>query len=424
MTKPKSNILYQILSLGNQDDTPFRVAYKNYMFNLFLLLATPFAFLVMCINFYIGEYTLAFFNVAHLLVFVVGYYISFTQKNLDYRPLLLFIGAAISSYTGFVFKNGNEYRFLIMIVAAVVLCEKNWHYVLFVIFVSLSFVVIRMDELPLSNMRAVNIFEKIIKLLFPLGFFSICLYYFKEIYFKNQYKLETAYAELTKNKEERDRILNVVAHDLRSPLSGIAGISKMMLADDKVVEDNKEMLKLIEQSAESTLRLINDLMHTNINSVEQYQFQDIELNKLVQQILQMLVFTAKEKNIIIEANITKQKIVLKADKDKLDRVISNLVTNAIKFSKPGSIIHVSLHLNGEFAEIIVKDNGIGIPEYLQGKIFDLFTTAKRKGTAGEKSYGLGLAICKKIVEVHEGFIHVESKDGQGSSFIVKLPLKV
>lgn len=310
-----------------------------------------------------------------------------------------------------------------MIVAAVVLCEKNWQYILFVLFVSISFVAIRLDELPLNTMNDLKIFEKVIKLIFPLGFFSICLYYFKEIYFKNQYKLETAYAELTKNKEERDRILNVVAHDLRSPLSGIAGISKMMLADDKVVEDNKEMFKLIEQSAESTLRLINDLMHTNINSVDQYQFQEIELNKLVQQILQMLVFTAKEKNIIIEANITKQKITLKADKDKIDRVISNLVTNAIKFSKQGSMIHVSLHLNGEFAEIIVKDNGIGIPEYLQGKIFDLFTTAKRKGTAGEKSYGLGLAICKKIVEVHEGFIHVESKEGQGSSFIVKLPIK-
>jgi len=424
MNKPKSNIIYQFLSLGNKVDTPFRVAYKNYMFNLFLLLATPFAFLVMCVNFYLGQYTLAFFNVAHLLVFIVGYYISITQKHLDYRTFLLFIGALIASYTGYVFKNGNEYRFLIMIVAAVVLCEKNWQYVLFVLFVSLSFVVIRIDELPLNSMKAINIFEKIIKLLFPLGFFSICLYYFKEIYFKNQYKLETAYAELTKNKEERDRILNVVAHDLRSPLSGIAGISKMMLADDKVVEDNKEMFKLIEQSAESTLRLINDLMHTNINSVEQYQFQEIDMNKLVQQILQMLVFTAKEKNIIIEANITKQKITVKADKDKIDRVISNLVTNAIKFSKPGAMVHVSLHLNGEFAEIIVKDNGIGIPEYLQGKIFDLFTTAKRKGTAGEKSYGLGLAICKKIVEVHQGSIHVESKEGQGSSFIVKLPIKV
>jgi signal transduction histidine kinase len=424
MTKSTSNILIQILSIGNQDNTPFTVAYKNYMFNLFLLLATPFAFLVMCINFYIGEYTLALFNIAHLCIFIIGYYISFTQKLLDYRPLLLFIGAAIGSYTAFFYKNGNEYRFLIMIVAAVVLCEKNWQYILFVIFVSLSFIAIRFDELPLSSMSGLNIFEKFIKLMFPLTFFSICLYYFKEIYFKNQYKLENAYNELAKNKEERDRILNVVAHDLRSPLSGISGISKIMLTDDTTNEHSKEMFRLIEQNAESTLRLINDLMQTNINSVEQYQFQEISLNKLLQQSLQILVFTAKEKQIIIEANITKEPIVVRADKDKLDRVISNLVTNAIKFSNKGSIIHVSLSTSNKVAEIVVKDNGIGIPVHLQHKIFDLFTTAKRKGTAGEKSYGLGLAICKKILEVHDGNIRIESEEGKGSSFIVSLPIKV
>ncbi|MBA4260248.1 MAG: hypothetical protein C0446_13875 [Chitinophaga sp.] len=422
MTKPKSNILFRILSLGNQDNTPFRVAYKNYMFNLFLLMATPFAFLVMCINFYLGEYTLVGFNFLHVCLFIFGYYISYTQKFLNYRPLLLFIGAAIGSYTAYVFKNGNEYRFLIMIVAAVVLCEKNWQYIMFVLFVSLSFVAIRLDELPLKEMLDIQIVEKTVKFLFPLAFFSICLFYFKEIYFKNQYKLETAYIELSKNKEERDRILNVVAHDLRSPLSGIAGISKMMRTDETVSDNSKEMFSLIEQNAESTLRLINDLMQTNTSSIDQYQFEEVDLNKLVQHTLQMLVFTAKEKQIIIEADITKHPIVVRVDKDKIDRVISNLVTNAVKFSNSGSFIHVSLTKSDSYAEITVRDNGIGIPEYLQEKIFDLFTTAKRKGTAGEKSFGLGLAICKKIIEVHSGQIKLESIDGQGSSFIVQLPL--
>ncbi|WP_439507020.1 sensor histidine kinase [Sediminibacterium sp.] len=422
MAKPKSNILYQILSLGNQESTPFKVAYKNYMFNLFLLMATPFALLVMCINFYIGEYVLVVFNFLHVCIFLFGYYISYTQKFLAYRALLLFIGAAIGSYTAYVFKNGNEYRFLIMIVAAVVLCEKNWQYILFVLFVSISFVAIRLDELPLYSMANIQIVEKTVKFLFPLAFFSICLYYFKEIYFRNQYKLETAYAELSKNKEERDRILNVVAHDLRSPLSGIAGISKMMISDDNISENSKEMFSLIEQNASSTLRLINDLMQTNISSVDQYQFEEIELNKLIQHSLQILVFTAKEKQINLEANITKQPIFIKVDKDKIERVISNLVTNAVKFSNNGSIINVSLIKSDSFAELTVKDNGIGIPEYLQGKIFDLFTTAKRKGTAGEKSYGLGLAICKKIIDVHNGKITIESKVGKGTSINVQLPL--
>jgi signal transduction histidine kinase len=355
-------------------------------------------------------------------MFIFGYYIWFSQKFLSYRPLLLFLVAAIASYIAYFYKNGNEYRFLIMIVAAVVLCEKKWQYILFTLFVSITFVIIRLDDLTISDMSGLIIIEKSVKLLFPLFFLSICLFYFKDIYFKNQYKLETAYDELTKSKEEKDRILNVVAHDLRSPLSGISGISKMMLADDKLTDSTKEMFKLIEHSAESTIRLISDLMQTNINSADQYQFKPIELNKLLRQSLQILVFTAKGKNIIIEANIAKQNILISADEDKIDRVISNLVTNAIKFSKTESIVHVILTQNEEFVELVVKDNGIGIPVNMQDRIFDLFTTAKRKGTAGEKSFGLGLAICKKIVEVHGGQINLESKEGIGSTFIVKLPL--
>jgi hypothetical protein len=106
MIKPTSNIIFQILSLGNQEDTPFRVAYKNYMFNLFLLLATPFAFLVMCINFYIGAYTLAFFNVAHLLIFVVGYYISYSQSNC-FSHFLSFQYVSIISKTSILKININ-----------------------------------------------------------------------------------------------------------------------------------------------------------------------------------------------------------------------------------------------------------------------------------------------------------------------------
>lgn len=99
-------------------------------------------------------------------------------------------------------------------------------------------------------------------------------------------------------------------------------------------------------------------MQTNINSADQYQFQPIELNKLVAQSLQMLAFTVKEKNIIIEANIAKQ--------------------------------HILINVN------ISKDNGIGIQLNMQDKIFDLFTITKRKGTAIEKSFDLGRSICKKI----------------------------
>ena len=109
MRKPQSNIFYRLLSLGNSESTPFREAYKNYMFNLFLMMAAPFALLVMIINLYIGEYVLASFNILHLFIFLIGFYISYSQRYVNYRPLLLFLGAAIAAYTAYFYKNGNEY---------------------------------------------------------------------------------------------------------------------------------------------------------------------------------------------------------------------------------------------------------------------------------------------------------------------------
>lgn len=422
MRKSQSNIFYRLLSLGNSESTPFKEAYKNYMFNLFLMMAAPFALLIMIINLYIGEYVLASFNIVHLSIFIFGFYISYSQRYVNLRPALLFLGAAIAAYTAYFFKNGNEYRFLIMIVAAVVLCEKNWQYISFVVFVSTTFVIIRLDELPIHSMHGLQVLEKTVKLVFPLGFFSICLYYFKSIYFQNQYRLEKAYADLNENKAEKDRILNAVAHDLRSPLSGISGISKLMLMDEKLDDNSKEMFQLIEQSASSSLRLIGDLMQTNISVEEQYHFKQVDLNKLIRQSLQILFFTAKEKGIEIHMHLPEETLNINADQDKFERVLTNLVTNAIKFSRQGTSVNIVLEKKNQKAVFTVQDHGIGIPQHMQEKVFDLFTVAKRKGTSGEKSFGIGLAITKKIVELHKGVIYFETEESKGTRFIVELPL--
>lgn len=422
MRKSQSNIFFRLLSLGNSESTPFKEAYKNYMFNLFLMMAAPFALLIMIINLYIGEYVLASFNILHLCIFIFGFYISYSQRYVNLRPALLFLGAAIAAYTAYFFKNGNEYRFLIMIVAAVVLCEKNWQYISFVVFVSTTFVIIRLDELPIHSMHGLQVLEKTVKLAFPLGFFSICLYYFKSIYFQNQYRLEKAYADLNENKAEKDRILNAVAHDLRSPLSGISGISKLMLMDEKLDDNSKEMFQLIEQSASSSLRLIGDLMQTNISVEEQYHFKQVDLNKLIRQSLQILFFTAKEKGIEIHMHLPEETLNINADQDKFERVLTNLVTNAIKFSRQGTSVNIVLEKKNQKAVFTVQDHGIGIPQHMQEKVFDLFTVAKRKGTSGEKSFGIGLAITKKIVELHKGVIYFETEESKGTRFIVELPL--
>lgn len=106
----------------------------------------------------------------------------------------------------------------------------------------------------------------------------------------------------------------------------------------------------------------------------------------------------------------------------MKRVVFNLVTNSVKFSKRDTAISLSLSVKENHAIIEITDEGIGIPEKLLPEIFNISKSGKRKGTEGEKSYGLGLNICKKIVEAHSGKISVISKEGKGSTFTVALPL--
>jgi signal transduction histidine kinase len=110
------------------------------------------------------------------------------------------------------------------------------------------------------------------------------------------------------------------------------------------------------------------------------------------------------------------------DVDRIERVLANLVTNAIKFSRENAEIIIYTRKEPNFALISVTDHGIGIAKEKQENIFDLFGHGMRTGTAGEQGFGMGLSICKQIVEQHKGNITVESEEGKGTAFLVRLPL--
>ncbi|MBR2647483.1 MAG: HAMP domain-containing histidine kinase [Sediminibacterium sp.] len=420
--KKRIALLNRILNLGNKPDTPFIDSYKNLMFNLFLLLATPFAFLVFLVNVFTQEYVLAALNFLQLIIFTIGFWVSTTQRKIFLRAYLMLLNAIISIVAAYFFKNGSEYRLLVMVVAAIVIFDRKWQYILFVALISISFVAIRLDDLPLSEMSVLSIVEIIVKILLPLIFFILCLYYFKYLYFKNQISLEKAYQDLSISKNEKERILKVVAHDLRTPITGIAGISKLMHSDTSVNAEQKELLTMIEDAATTSLNMIKELLDSTIIDIDKERLKDIEINKYIQQNLQLLAFTAQEKNITLQATYLSKPVHIKFDPELIDRVIGNLVTNAIKFSKPGSEINISLSVEEPYLVIAVKDQGIGIPAGYQERVFDMFTTAKRKGTDGEKSFGLGLSICKQIITLHGGTISFTSEPDKGTSFYVRLPL--
>ncbi len=218
------------------------------------------------------------------------------------------------------------------------------------------------------------------------------------------------------------RIMRVMAHDLKNPLSGIAGITSLMIKDN-TGECDIEAMSIINSSAENALVMIDEMLNSFLFAPENIieSKQDFDITLTIKQCVALLLHKAGEKGqkIIFPAT---QPVTIHANKEKIWRVVNNIVVNAIKFSGVNTAIEISLRDQIDTVIIAVADRGIGIPLEIGDRIYDFFTTAKREGTAGEKPYGLGLSISKQIIDGHQGKIWFENNPKGGTIFFVQLPI--
>ncbi|OCX52981.1 hypothetical protein BEL04_01240 [Mucilaginibacter sp. PPCGB 2223] len=226
---------------------------------------------------------------------------------------------------------------------------------------------------------------------------------------------------LEQANKEKDRILNVVAHDLRSPVGATEYLADSMLMNDEVDARAARSLGLIKQAAKNALELINELLGLRPDGAQATK-ERTDLNQLIAGAIEILRYRASEKQQQILFSPTEPFLPVAGAPERLMRLISNLIVNAIKFSHPEARIELTAGIVNDRAEFTVTDQGIGIPEHLHADIFDTFTTAKQQGTSGEKSFGLGLSICKQIAAEHGGYITFKSRSGVGTVFTVSLPL--
>lgn len=235
-------------------------------------------------------------------------------------------------------------------------------------------------------------------------------------------KLEETLLKLEERNKDYIKIMRAMAHDLRNPLAGIVGITRLMLDEKHLTESDKEMLKLVESSGVNSIEMISQLLNSGfVVENEAVQKEQTDINELLKQCVDLLQYKAAEKQQKINYE-TVGEAILTVSKEKIWRVFNNLIVNAIKFSKEDKTIRVKLTKsnNGNIL-VAVADEGIGIPERDRTKIFDMFTAAKRPGTSGEQPFGLGLSISKQIIESHNGKIWFEDNPTGGTIFYVELP---
>ncbi|TSD67019.1 HAMP domain-containing histidine kinase [Inquilinus sp. KBS0705] len=264
--------------------------------------------------------------------------------------------------------------------------------------------------------------NQLISAILLCGFYLTSRYFFsyKASYYGQIVEIRLKNAEIEKANTFKNQVLGTVAHDLRNPIAAVESLAMMMELED-IDEETQENLTMMRESCVKARTIIDDLLdaarNENANTLDT---KKTELNKLLQGIVNTWkIQQGGNSNVLLISNI--KTVYAQINHEKFPRVIDNLISNALKFSKETDKVEV--HLNREKNNIViqVKDHGLGMPKDMITKLFERFSGAGRTGLKGEQSTGIGLSIVKEIVESHGGKITADSVEGKGSTFTIVLP---
>ena len=229
--------------------------------------------------------------------------------------------------------------------------------------------------------------------------------------------------ELHQWEAMRQEFISNVSHEIQSPLTSIRGFAQVLEDDQLTAEERHHYLGIIEDESRRLSRITEDLL--KLSSLESAHLKlEPKPYRLDQQLRKLILACEpqwKDKDLHMEISL--EELEVTADEDLLSQVWINLLHNAIKFTPQAGSIKVTLSRRGDWVAFQISDTGIGISEEDQARIFERFYKADPSRTRTREGSGLGLSIVKKIVDLHKGTIEVESRLGEGTTFVVALPIK-
>jgi len=247
---------------------------------------------------------------------------------------------------------------------------------------------------------------------------------------KSQTKeLENLNSQLIEASRAKSEFLANMSHELRTPLNSINGYTEVLLDEHygKINEKQREYLNIINNSGKHLLSLINEIL--DLSKVEagamQLELSDVSIKELIYSSVMMIKEKAMKHNISVNIEIQPETdITLKADERKLKQIFYNLLSNAVKFTEDGGSVTIKTEKKGDFIQFAVIDTGIGIKKEDIKKLFKPFSQLESPYTKKHEGTGLGLALTKKLVELHHGEIGVTSEYGKGSTFFFTIPVNL
>lgn len=274
-----------------------------------------------------------------------------------------------------------------------------------------------------KNQQAVIVTATVIVFAFAILIIVIFIYYRSKI--RTNRVLKRQKVSLERLNETKDKFFSIISHDLRGPVSSLFGVSGLIR--HFVKEENNEQLLDMADHMETSVERLSNLLDNLLNWAMQQQGhfpnvpEKVNVTEMIEEVIDMFSNMANGKQIDLKSSIPGP-IFLWVDKNSVHTIFRNLVNNAIKFTQEKGTIHVEASAQAGMAEISISDTGVGIAESKLGSLFRQEREAATYGTAGERGLGLGLQLVKEFMEMNNGAIEAKSTEGEGTTFVVKLPL--
>ncbi len=240
-------------------------------------------------------------------------------------------------------------------------------------------------------------------------------------------QLQEANEELTILNADKNRFIQILGHDLKTPFNTLLGFSDLLLENlhSYDMERIESLLQIINKTSHQTFRLLEELLLWSKAHADRIPFEPrkILFRNVCLQVVESLMSNAEAKSISLTMQEFDDNLMIYADEQMLKTILRNLISNAIKFTHPNGEIKIRTDRDQAFTMVTVTDNGVGIAPEQIDRLWDITQTHTTEGTANEKGTGLGLLLCKEFVEMHGGWIWVDSQPAKGSSFRFALPLQ-
>ncbi len=241
--------------------------------------------------------------------------------------------------------------------------------------------------------------------------------------YKKRWEVQEKHDLLVQVEEMKGNFLSLMSHDLKTPVARIQGLAEMVLRQGGLLPQQEVELQHILQSTESLDKFISKILHlTKVESNEiKLNKRSKDINKIIEQCANKLQFQAQQKDVALDLSL-EPLFPIHVDPALLIQVFTNIIDNAIKYSKPGTRIKICSREEGEFVKIMVEDTGPGLDEEEKRQLFTKFFRGKSQHEEQIKGSGLGLYLAKYFIELHKGKVEAISQKGEGSRFLIQLPI--